>query len=75
MKWPKHKIDIGLSRRVIGNEEHGFIDVYQLDMNLTIGENMYIWALYIIPEKIKDLQKYVNMGIAVCWKKINEMAK
>ena len=71
MKWPPHKIDIALTRRFIGNEEYGIMDVYQLDIDLTIGENLYIWALYIAPEKIRNLQKYINMGIVACYKTIN----
>ena len=72
MKWPKEKIDISLIRRWIGNEEDGIMDVYQLFMTLIIGKKRYDWALYITLNKIRDLQKYVNMGIAACYKVIDK---
>ena len=72
MKWPKEKIDISLTRRWVGTPEDGMMDVYQLFMELTIGKELYHWALWIVPEKIRNLQKYVNMGIAACYKTINK---
>ena len=73
MKWPKEKIDISLIRRFKVTED-GVFDVYQLFMfmEFTIGKERYDWAILIIPEKIRDLQKYVNMGIAACYKTIDK---
>jgi len=72
MKWlSDHNVDIALTRRFIGNEKDGLMDVYQLDMILPVGERLFIWAMYISLERIKDLQKYVKIGITAGKKKLN----
>lgn len=47
----------------MGNEEYGMMDVYQLYMDVTIDGKILQWGYLICPYKIKNLQKFIKMGI------------
>jgi hypothetical protein len=64
MKWlSEHNGNIGLSRRFIGTEEDGYMYVYQLYMDVTARGTRWQWGLYIRPDKIIHLQKFIKEGL------------
>lgn len=70
MKWlSEHHGTVILSRRFMGTEEDGMMDVYQLYLDATIGDSIWQWGMLMVPEKIKHLQKYIMEGVAVLKKK------
>lgn len=68
-----NNVHIALTRRWMGNKEHGMLDVYRLFMAVVIGGEDYHWGYLIMPDSIKYLQKYIENGIAALKKKIDEV--
>ena len=65
MKWlSDNNAVIIVSRRYMGTEKDGMLDVYKLYIDVTIEERIWQWAYLIMPENIKYLQEYIKLGIA-----------
>jgi hypothetical protein len=65
MKWmSSHDGRIIIVRRFTGT---GI--VYRIHLDAAVGKSIWAWGMLVVPEKIRQLQKYIMEGIDVLRKK------